>query len=265
MSEGFISSMTTTGRDVTMLLPGWADKFAGALGINNAGVVVGYGTSGSETQGFVYTPGSPSGTINALPQPPFLTDFQAQGINSAGTIVGYGPTPSGPWAGSYSSVGGYTQISPPGLSNAQALAINLSGAIVGQGQSATGLMGFAYTGGVFTLFSLSGGTVHIGGINNNALVGWVTDALGNVVKGFVVHSDGSSEEIVPSIQSLSGTWTNVQVTGISESGIIVGYGSYDNHLTAFIGEPTVVPVPPALLLLSTGLAAVVGFRRFRRK
>jgi len=266
-SQGFISSATSI--TPTMLNYGSTTE---ALGINNAGIVVGYGTSSSGTQGFIYTTGPSSGFVS-ISSPSFLTDFRFQGINSGETIVGYGPTKipgqPGPSAAFSYSAGVYTQILPTGLSDAQAFAINQSGAIVGWGnKSVTGLpdvlTGFD-TGGVFTLFllSASGGTVHIGGINNNALVGWVEDGAGHVLKGFVARSNGSYEEILPSIQSLSGTWTNVQVTGISESGIIVGYGDYDGNLTGFIA--TAVPLPASFLLFSTGLAAVVGFRRFRRK
>jgi len=120
-----------------------------ALGINDAGVVVGTSEVGNIASPFplrlAFRWTQTSGMV-ALPMPPNPRDAQAFAINNAGDIVGYAQTVGGEpravlWSGS-----SFTDLGVlPGGNTSSAAAVNASGVVVGGSASAVGSHGFLWT------------------------------------------------------------------------------------------------------------------------
>ncbi|MGH8319550.1 MAG: PEP-CTERM sorting domain-containing protein [Steroidobacteraceae bacterium] len=136
--------------------------FTQALGINNAGTVVGYGNA-TAFDGFELTPPYGSGNFtrenypNASP-PPSTLFTQVTGIDSVGDTVGFYVT--NPSVGTTSgfgraSAGPYFTINQPGFVFNQALGVNQDGALIAGYSSTdvagmTGQQAFTYNGSSFT-------------------------------------------------------------------------------------------------------------------
>lgn len=94
-----------------------------AVGINNAGQIVGEYSDGSGIHGFLFS----GGTYTTLNDPLAPTFTEVFGINGAGQIVG----DYVPGGGFLLSGGTYTTLNPPGSVSTIAEDINNKGQIVG--------------------------------------------------------------------------------------------------------------------------------------
>jgi hypothetical protein len=163
-----------------------APALSQALGINNKGVVAGfYADANGVLHGMTYTISTATFTTINIPGE---AQTAATGINDNGQISGYYVTPKGYNVGFVRSANGgvITHFSVPGTTFTQLFGINNSGTAVGTYQGKNGLFHGLYyqasTGNWLTVDHPAGalGNV-INGINNkNELVGFYTDAAGNV-------------------------------------------------------------------------------------
>lgn len=162
--------------------------FNQALGINDAGITVGYyaptqaGTFGQIA--YAQTHGS---FININGSLPANANSQAVGINDNDVIVGFYQPTALTSVGFEDQKGAITTIDPLGSSFTQALGINQQGEIVGFYLDANGFQhGYIDNNGAFTSFDPGGSqSTTINGINDlGQIVGFYTDANDAVV-GFV--------------------------------------------------------------------------------
>jgi uncharacterized membrane protein len=152
-----------------------------AVGINNAGTIVGaYGT-GTTANGF-----SLSGGIYTTLTYPSALYTGAAGINNAGTIVGGYVDASGVEHGFSLRGGTYTPLNYPGASATEAIGINNAGTIVGEYVKGTTVNGFSLSGGIYTTLTYpSALDTGAAGINDAGwIVGEYLDAS-DVTHGFV--------------------------------------------------------------------------------
>jgi uncharacterized repeat protein (TIGR01451 family) len=149
LSGGFFTPIVVPGSDAGT---------TNAIGINDAGQIVGSFKQGGVLQGFLLI-GETYTTLAA----PGATATVATGINNNGQIVGWFTSSGGATSGfSWSSGSFTTLIAYPGATSTQALGINNSGQIVGQ-----------YTGGGSTSgFVLQG--VNYASITAGSLIGTTT-------------------------------------------------------------------------------------------
>ena len=181
--SGFVYTPGTGGGTYTLLQPsGSLDSYA--LGINDAGSVVGYMTRSTYTySGFIYQNGIYTDLL-----PLNWSDARAVAINNHGLVAGDGMDglTSTPKVFLYNSVtGGYTSLFslPHGWTQAQVTGINDLGDVVGWGKDADGKQkGFLYKGGVFEEIQPVGWAgVQATGINDSRMiVGWGTDPDGAI-------------------------------------------------------------------------------------
>jgi hypothetical protein len=163
--------------------------FTQALGINNAGTVVGYGNA-TIFNGFVLT--LPN-TFTRLNFPGANGGTQVVGISGAGTTVGFsitGVVTSG-FANTGGQGGSFTSVNQPGTAFNQLLGINQAGAVAA-GYSSTDPAGMAnqqaitvsggpsFTTPVFTNIMLPSNISQATGVNNaGTVVGFFQLASGN--------------------------------------------------------------------------------------
>ncbi len=134
--KGFMLSIAG-GKYTEILPPGWA--YAYAYSINNSGQVVGFGSDGTSTRGFMY---NTDGTYTYL-QPSGWVMAQATSINNSGQVVGYGSDGTTMKGFMFTIADGkYTEILPSGWTSAEAYAINDNGAVVGWDPSGATGKGF---------------------------------------------------------------------------------------------------------------------------
>ena len=147
-----------------------------AIGINDAGVIVGTYDVGEIPHGFEYVNGNYSNF-----DCPNSAGTNATGINSSGQVVGfcwYNST----YHGFLLSNNGYTAIDFPQAALTYLYGINDAGAMAGTFQDPAGhFHGFTYSDGVFNQVDVQGGTTDTFLIrikNNGAVVGFAYDSLG---------------------------------------------------------------------------------------
>lgn len=217
--------------------PGAPGGFTQALAVNDAGLVVGYGATGTGYEAFVTGPGGTGGLtgLGYLPGGAGPGAFSiANGINAAGWIVGTSSIAGGLFEAFIAGPGGAGRLlglgSLPGASGvdpflSQAFGINAEGRVVGSALNAAGVReGFVTgPGGMGGLTALA------------ALVG-----------------DG---------------WVITDAVAINDAGQIAanGYNPAFNFglPQALLLTPTVVPEPSPVALLAAG-AVVLGVARCRR-
>ena len=203
------------------------------LGVNDAGLIVGYfgsGATGHPNQG--YTLASPYGQANYTNENfPGSTQTQVVGVNSLvnPTTVGFWVDGSGNNFGFVDQNGVFTSVSDPNVPAAgptvtQLLGVNdnnmAAGFYVDAGGNAQGFL-FNITTMTFTPITLpvafSAAMTTASGVNNNGVVtGFYTDTAGNV-HGFIDNAGTFTSYDDP-----SGNGTNTTFLGENNAGMVVG-------------------------------------------
>lgn len=207
-------------------------------GINDNGQIVGTYYPDPTNQyvyhGFLYSGGSYT-TIDY----PGSTATSASGINASGQIVGSYIDQAGNSQSFLDSAGSFSTIVYPNNPYVTSLAgINTSGQIVGEEFNYLGQYGFVDSSGSFISITdptagPSGPLTYAMGINDSGEVAGYYIDQAQAVHGFI-YSGGSYTTIdYPGIAlgSLMGT----QITGINNSGQIIGYG--EGGAPSFLGTP----------------------------
>jgi probable HAF family extracellular repeat protein len=261
----------------TIDVPGGTASFA--IGINDAGQIVGYFDDATGRHGFLK-----DGSIYTTVDVPGATRTEANGINSTGQIVGYFGDATGTH-GFLKDGDTFTTLNYPGAGDTLAYGINDSGQIVGVFNAGGLGHGFFYTAGSFTTTPLlgtgindSGQIVGTGGnlsllysdgnltrihypdsvntyaigINNSGeIAGWF---FSGASRGFLDTGGNFTSIDVPG--AVNGTYAQ----GINDSDQIVGY-IVDSAVLfhGFLATP--VPEPTTWLLFGSGLLGLMSGRR----
>jgi probable HAF family extracellular repeat protein len=255
-----------------------------ALGINNAGQIVGSTFDGTRVHGFVLSggsltlldvPGSVSttargindagqivgtfedaslrnhgflfsgGTFTLLDAPDSFATF-ATDINTAGEIVGIFDDASRRRHGFVFSGGSFTPLDIPGSIYTLAFGINDAGQIVGQFASSSD-QGFVISGGSFTPLNVPGSVSTIAlGINNaGETVGQFTNDFHFQDGHGFVFSRGSFTLLDPPGSLLTAAH------GINDAGQIVGtFEDPNGTFRGFLATPVVDTMPPAITVFA---------------
>lgn len=282
INEGFL--INPNGTSELIIYPG--ARFTGAFGINDYSQIVGYyDDSSGRSHGFLKT-----GNTYISFDYPGASMTRAYGINNVGQIVGSYRFPTGPHHGFLKTGDTYISIDYPEASIIEAFGVNDSGDIIGFNYSSYNpTSGFLKTGDTYTLFrypSLPINVTYPIDINNlNHIVGYYHENFGGWY-GFLKIGEHYTTINYPGALR---TWA----TGINDIGQIVGgyetfttpigflkdpilgFISFDfpkseytnpqdiNNLGQIVGltqistSTVTVPLPSAVILLGTGLGALV--------
>jgi uncharacterized membrane protein len=235
-----------------------------AMSINNLGQVVG-GPYASINDSGQYIGGTGSGVYNTSYSLPdqlvsggtttTLAYFAPLAINNAGQIAGSAYAAVGP-SGNAAAVYQNGQVklllsTPINGQESAAVAINQKGDILftvwqqGGSPQASSFLYHADNGTMTNLSSLAGGSTFIAAaLNDNG------QAVGN---GYIYNS--GTIETLASLFPISSRWTNLNATGINDSGQIVGQGTYDGQQVAFLMTPDAIETPEPGTLAIWGLIA----------
>lgn len=248
---------------VYTFIPGPNGENSGAVGINDAGQILGgYANGYGGAYGFVKT--GDNYTIIDVPNSNKNAGTIVTGINNHGTVIGnYSTQPGGSYdAGFLESNGVYTTLQFPGgpnFLNAWYSGVNDAGQVVGTydetvfigpSQSYVAEHGFFLSGGVYTTLDVPGATLtEATGINNvGQITGWYENSKG-IAHGFVLTNG------VYVTLDFPGAFQDgyTQAYGINDFGQVVGKwapAGYPGDL-GFIATPGigVVPEPSTFILL----------------
>jgi len=236
--------------------------YTSAYGINALGDIVGSGTNGDGARvGFSWV----GGVFHDLSS---LGIMRANAINDAGQIVGS--------SGYYWTYGGYVHgslhafvyaggvftdlgsLTGDPRTNTEALGINSSGQIVGYSTAADGLQhAFLFSAGVMQdLGTLPGDNATAIAINGGGVViGNLTNPYGANLGAFV-YANGTMSDLGSLIVNGAGDWSQLVVTGLNDSGAIVGYGTLNGASHGFLALPaTPAAVGPSSLVRTTAILA----------
>ena len=238
-----------------------------AVGINNAGILVGAYTDGSFYKAYVLT----GSVYDTFSYPGSLSTF-ARAINNTGLVTGYAELSTAPlMTTGYirdTATGSFTAIAPTGSVFTIAQGVNDAGVVVGGSNmvpgavypgSPAGPYGWVrQSGGTITFFRVNGLPTRARGINNaGEIVGWISDATGTFVQSFKVTVSGAPYEdiTVPAADLIEAPgFVRTIAEGINDAGFISG-SVYD---AAGISQGFVA-APPVPMLLE-GLALMIeGF------
>ena len=269
---------------------------AKASGINDSGQVVGYASTNTNLEAFLYSNGSLQQTLptqNAinnrgdrvgggadhalLYSNGVYTDLGTLGgpgtfstayaLNNVGQVVGQSetsPSVSVPlsaflWQnGKMQDIGKDTT-----LFDTKANGINDSGLVVGlgfAGTNGTGERAFLWQNGKAQLLGTLGDMSSAAlGVNNSGTVVGYTQSITGATRPFLYQNGQMSDLFTGS------DWFGGEATAINDNGWIVGYGYHNGVTRAFLAKPNVVPAPGSLLTLSVGLGVSLLMLRRRKR
>lgn len=223
-----------SGLNFTTLSDPNATQGTTAIGINNAGTIVGeyYRVSFAAPTNFVYVNGS-FGELLALAGIPGLSASSTWAVNNSGEYVGWYQQGSNPEQGFLDDRGILTTISSPSstFASLEAHGINDSGTIVGDviNPTTSSHEGFIDTNGTISLISYPGArSTHAVGINDAGdVTGGYTDSSGD--HGFLYKNGVFTSINVP---GALGTFAY----GINSTGEIVGLYETSTCFQGFLDD-----------------------------
>jgi probable HAF family extracellular repeat protein len=268
VGESAVSGSQTVAMSVTapgtmqafQLLTGWTNSFA--TGINDSGQVAGYATiAGGVDRAFFGTVGGTPTQMGTLGGANSL----AFGINGQGVVVGYSDTSSGGTHAFTAINGVMTDLGGLGASNTSfGMAINDSGLVVGYGGIAGAYHAFVATGpnSLVDLSTLTGsGQSFAYGVDSAGDIVGTSSAVGGGSHAFIVLAHTTQMLDLNLLLQNGAGWVLSQADGINNQGQIVGTGTLNGQVHAFVLTP--VPEPSAWITTSVGLATlgIVSLRR----
>ena len=220
--------------------------FAIAMGINDAGTVVGFAQTGAAIW---------QGGAVASPFAGYLYD-----INNAGIATGVNTTD-----GTAITYDTQTGLTTSIANNSYAVAINSSGVVGGWGYDGTTHRAFLHNAGMTTYFGSFLGSAAYDVDDGGRAVGYTHDQSGRQTAALW---EGGQEYFLSAIAGDGWVFSHVQ--GISDDGrymVANGWNENTGYVGAvlFEGETTVTPEPVTMTLIGTGLAGVAAARRRRRR
>lgn len=243
-------------------------SFGRANAINSSNVAVGSVGSGSTEFGSYYSGGSAVVITQTTATGQFLRT--AYGINDSGRVIGFGVDPAAAavnvgFVYDIGSATAFTVGALPGRNGAICFDISNAGYVVGSSMLNQGAgTPFIWTeaGGMVEIPLPSGASQGSArGVNNS---GW---AVGTASTAFAVPFvfDGTASYALADLLPAGTGWnlattTSASAMGISDSGIIVGTGTYNGAVHAYAMIP--VPTPGAMGVLA--MAGLVAGSRRRR-
>jgi len=248
-NHGFIKSGSTF---YTFDVPGANGTYA--YGINNSGQEVGYYYDSNGYHGYLKT-----GDVFTSVDVPGDIQTRPWGINNLGQIVGTSVVSGRPDYGFIISGGNLITFAVPGAMETEAYGINDAGQVVGTYLDATGNHGFIKTGENFTIFDIPGLSTAAGINNSGQIVGTYLDAEISSWQMFIKTEDSLSSFCFPG-------YGDTIAWGINDSGLVVGEARRGGGDGGFLASPSLyppstVPLPPAVLLLGSGLLRLANYRR----
>jgi len=228
-------------------LDGIGDTESEARDINNSGQVVVW------TFNYSFLWDSTSGVTD-------LGSVTAWGINDAGQVVGEEYFSGQPHAFLWDD-GDTIDLGTLGGRNSRAYAINNAGQVVGYAYSAGGdRHAFLWEDGeMIDLGTLGGPYSSAHGINNEGQVVGYLFTSGEGYSGFLWDSENGMIELSDLLFDSPGWDRLTYAMDINNYGQIVGWGSIDGEIHAFLMTP--VPEPATLLLVALGSLALTRRRR----
>jgi probable HAF family extracellular repeat protein len=237
--------------------------FSEPHGIDSTGRVAGNAyTSSGDIHAFRSTTGTQLVDIDSLGGNYSL----GYGINAGGQVVGQAYNSSQQYhAFLWNGTGAMQDLGVLASGQSQANAISDSGIIVGDSTtSGNSYHAFILQNGVMTdLGSLSSGASYGVGVNDAGLViGTYTDAQ-NYGHPYLWSRDAGMRDLQGLLDPATGMgWSLGEVNDINNSGQIVGQGSYNGVVSAFLLTP--VPEPGSIALLTAGTLCLAIFSWRRR-
>jgi probable HAF family extracellular repeat protein len=246
--------------------PGYT--YATATSINDSGAVVGYATKVGATSAFINVNGAPyySSVISQA-----IGNSAAYSINNSGLVTGYFTDSGNERAFIWDSGSdAFTSLGTLGGLTSSGSDINDNGAVVGSSLLSDGVTShaFLYTNGTMQdLGAMTGTASQANAVNNAGVV--VGSFTGTFADGFTSHAfvykDGQMFDLNDLIPTGSGyTFTNA--TAINNNGQILaeevlGPNGSSQQLFTVLLDPVPTPIPAALPLFVSGLAALGLWRR----
>jgi probable HAF family extracellular repeat protein len=229
--------------------------------VNDAGLVVGYGTlPGGVTHAFA---GTGPGQLTDLGTLPGGHNSMASGINASGVVVGTGDDANGVSHAFASGTGGGLIQLGGGVAS-QGVAINNKGVVVGA-------LGFGNVSHAFRteangtfqdLGTLNGFTASFATAvdSKGDVVGYASDASGASRAFLFTGPDGGGQMFdLTALLSAGSGWVLTSANGINDNGQVTGVGVVNGQDHAFRLDPAVsaIPEPSTLTLAALGLVALI--------
>jgi probable HAF family extracellular repeat protein len=212
-------------------LPTLAGLDTAAIGINNAGTIVGFSNTAVATPHAFSYDGTTMKDLGTLPG---QTSSAAFAINSAGDIVGYST--------SGTAAGGGTVDSADAV--AGALGVKFDAAFAGAAAFAGDAFFYNHTTQSMSSLGTLGGMISAAlGINDSdQIVGISTDASGDF--NAFLDNDGSVMINLNTLLPAGSGWTLLSANGINNAGDIVGVGELDGTFQAYLLSPNGDTITP---------------------